>query len=305
MFAGETLSGEPVAIKQLYLLLEAGAHRELAVVDELARRNYDHILPLLDGGEDANGAGYFIVMAKAGGSLKDEVERRRFDARETAEVLLQIACGLLEVGELVHRDLKPANILRHERSWKIADFGIARFVEESTSSKTVARFRSDYYAAPEQWREEPVTHATDVYALGCIGFSLLTGKPPFTADPRREHQHAPAPPVPCNDPALRGLISMMLRKPADARPDLGRIRNVLTGTLTAEARSQSAAVTNLAAVGAQIARRKTAELAEHERQMSIKRNRDALVNPATQQLKGMAERLWEKISIAAPEAKRT
>jgi len=45
--------------------------------------------------------------------------------------MLQILSGLLEVPELIHRDLKPANVLFHENKWKVADFGIAKFVEES------------------------------------------------------------------------------------------------------------------------------------------------------------------------------
>ena len=114
VFAGQTLGGNSVAVKHLYILPEAGAHRELAVVEQLSGRNFDHIVPLLDGGEDANGSGYFVVMAKAEESLKDAIGHRRFDAQAAAEVLLEITSGLLEVGELVHRDLKPANVLRHE-----------------------------------------------------------------------------------------------------------------------------------------------------------------------------------------------
>ena len=49
---------------------------------------------------------------------------------EGLRILLAITNGLLEVPEIVHRDLKPKNVLRHEDTWKIADFGIARFVEE-------------------------------------------------------------------------------------------------------------------------------------------------------------------------------
>jgi len=74
-------------------------------------------------------------------------------------------------------DLKPDNILYHDGKWKIADFGIARFVEEATASNTLKEFLSPWYAAPEQWRLERATHGTDVYALGCIAFCLLTGKP--------------------------------------------------------------------------------------------------------------------------------
>src|SRR5207302_2073190 len=137
---------------------------------------------------------YFLVMPRADGSLQDAVERDgTLTPSDAASVLLQIIQGLNEVGDIVHRDLKPDNVLRHENRWKVADFGIARFVEEATASITLKDCLSPFYAAPEQWRLERATHATDVYALGCVGFFLLTGKPPFMSEPEVEHQKAPLP----------------------------------------------------------------------------------------------------------------
>src|SRR5512145_1867623 len=102
--------------------------------------------------------------------------------------MLQIIRGLQEVQDLVHRDLKPDNILFHQGKWKIADFGIAKFVADATSDKTLKGWMSVHYAAPEQWRSERATNATDIYALGCIGYCLICGTPPFTSDPESEHQ---------------------------------------------------------------------------------------------------------------------
>ena len=62
-----------------------------------------------------------------------------FSAIESIEILLTILTGLAEVGDITHRDLKPSNILLHESKWKIADFGIAKFVEDSTSLETLRR----------------------------------------------------------------------------------------------------------------------------------------------------------------------
>ncbi|MDM3788590.1 protein kinase, partial [Proteus mirabilis] len=78
-----------------------------------------------------------------------------------------------EVGDIVHRDLKPGNILRHEERWKIADFGIAKFVEDSTSLETLREALTPSYAAPEQWLGQRPTSATDIYALGCIIHALV------------------------------------------------------------------------------------------------------------------------------------
>ena len=94
-------------------------------------------------------------MSRAGDSLQGFLEKNGpLVATEISSILLQIVTGLLEVGDLVHRDLKPDNVLFHEGKWKIADFGIARFVEEATASNTVKDCLSPYYTAPEQWKFE-------------------------------------------------------------------------------------------------------------------------------------------------------
>ncbi|MEE9354409.1 MAG: protein kinase, partial [Methylococcaceae bacterium] len=107
---------------------------------------------------------------------------------EAVSILHEIALGLLEVKDLVHRDLKPGNILYFDSAWRVADFGIARFIEESTSARTLKECLSPPFAAPEQWRLERTTNATDVYALGCIGYALLTGNQPFSGPAREDYQ---------------------------------------------------------------------------------------------------------------------
>jgi len=107
-------------------------------------------------------------------SLEDEVQDQgNLPENKVVEILIQIVTGLDEVRDIIHRDLKPDNVLLHKNKWKIADFGIARFVEESTSLNTLKGYLTPPYAAPEQWKMERATHATDVYALGCIGYKLL------------------------------------------------------------------------------------------------------------------------------------
>jgi serine/threonine protein kinase len=233
VFTGQSATGQRVAIKQLKIDADASAHRELRVASLFENQYTSNVIPIHDSGEDANSGRYFVVMALADKSLQTDMNAGwKFSIAESVDTLQQIANGLSELKGLVHRDLKPGNLLLHEGKWKIADFGIARFVEESTSLNTLEGCLSPAYAAPEQWRLEKVEVATDLYALGCIAYALVSGAPPF-AGPRLEHyrdQHLNKTPseLPVETPdKLRILISMLLRKSPDARPRLGRVMELL------------------------------------------------------------------------------
>ena len=182
VFRGAGPGGE-VAIKRLKLTAGAAAHREMKIGQVLAARTLDHVVPVLDYGQDANSDRYYLVMPICEQSLHEflllEGQLSWADAKTVA---LDIIAGLSEVGDIVHRDLKPGNVLWYEGCWRIADFGIAKFVEDSTSLETLRNSLTPSYAAPEQWLGEPPTRATDVYALGCILHAMINGKPPFGGD---------------------------------------------------------------------------------------------------------------------------
>jgi len=116
--------------------------------------------------------------------------------------------------------------------WKIADFGIARFVEESTSLNTLKDNLTPPYAVPEQWKLERASSATDIYSLGCIAYFLITGKPPFFGpsqeDFREQHLSKTPANLPGTSPRFRALVSTMLRKIPESRPTLERVLAVLT-----------------------------------------------------------------------------
>jgi serine/threonine-protein kinase len=225
VFIGRSEAGEQVAVKRLFIPADGTAHRELLIANELAGRNLSFVIPVLDAGLDAETDNYFIVMPQADCGLHSYLDKSGpLGEHEAIEVLRSILNGLLEVPDIVHRDLKPANVLLQEGRWKIADFGIAKFVEDATSPNTVKKALAATYAAPEQWRGERVTNSTDLYALGCIAYTLLTGHPPFLPpDVQEKHLYEQPPPLEAASPQLQALVSMLLQKEQSTRPSPQRV----------------------------------------------------------------------------------
>ena len=306
VFAGTTPDGKEVAVKKLHISSAKAAHRELQIADELKGRSFEHVVPFIDAGEDADSGDYFVVMTKAEDNLQNFIDNSpRIQASEAASILLQIVNGLIEVGDLVHRDLKPDNVLFHDGKWKIADFGIARFIEDVTASNTLKGYLTPEYAAPEQWRLERATHDTDIYALGCIAFCILTKNPPFQNNHSDEHQRAPIPHFDCSDSRLHSLISLMLRKLPETRPSALRVKQLLNEIIAKpHIGGEPNPFSILAVAGAQVAvreqQREAAELAALEK----KRKRNLLAQSARGILKENLERLCVQIENNAPTAKR-
>jgi len=308
VFEGKSAKNEPVAVKRLKIEANEAAHRELRIAQELSRHDLKNIIPCYDAGQDAESDCYFVVMAKAEKSLQDEIDSgNNFSVEETTNILLQIVDGLLEVPDIVHRDLKPGNVLLHEGCWKIADFGITRFVEESTSLKTLKGCLSPPYAAPEQWRFEKSSQATDVYAIDCICCCLMTGKPPFpgpqTEDYQRQHLSVEPPQLNDCAPFLRSLVSMLMRKHPESRPSLKRVKNLICDGLKSSKESVQE-FDALASISAQLAEKHAREEAEKEAMRIRKEKRDEIAASAFQVLRGIYEHLLTRITCAAPNVRR-
>ena len=158
------------------------------------------------------------------------------------DLAVQLADALVAAHEMgvVHRDLKPANLMvTADGRLKVCDFGVARMADASTVQTFTGRVGTPAYMAPEQWLGEPVDHRTDLYALGGILFTLLTGHPPFGNESRRElmgqHLHTPPPHArderPETPEALDELIVELLAKEPQGRPErttdvLERLRGI-------------------------------------------------------------------------------
>jgi serine/threonine-protein kinase len=299
VFHGWSLNGEEVAVKKLHISSASAGNRELVISEELEDKCFEHVVPFFDSGIDAESTDYFVVMAKANCSLQEQINLGAMSENESIEILMNISKGLKEVGGIVHRDLKPGNILYHENKWKLADFGIARFVENSTSANTLKDCLSPLYAAPEQWRLERVTKATDVYALGCIAYSMLTGYPPFTSgDLREQHLHKDPDRVKAT-PRMQQLVSLCLRKNPNIRPSIDSVLKQLEAL-----KSSSTSHIGIAVAGAAIA----AESAKLESERSGKKAqedaRKELAKEAIKSLDIILEMMFDAVEMDAPVASR-
>jgi serine/threonine protein kinase len=309
VFAGRGTQHSSVAIKRLDISAQDAAHRELDMANELVPRPLQYVIPILDFGTDAQSGSCFVVMPRAEKSLRQYIDDEGpLDEGEVIEILLDIAYGLREVPEIVHRDLKPANVLLHEGHWKIADFGIARLVEKSTSARTLRECLTPPYAAPEQWRLERATTETDIYALGCICYAMITGGPPFWGphrdDYRDQHLTEPPPPLSSASPRLRSIVSMMLRKSQPTRPGLDRVIRLLEGISATAQDEQGAGFGALARVGAEVAEKAlTADAGRAESEMKQQSRRE-LATAAFQILRECIDELGERVCSIAPVARR-
>lgn len=310
VFAGSGGKYGSVAVKKLKIGAKEAAYRELKIAKELANRQFSHVMPVLDSGQDGQSDSYFVVMPRAEKSLQDELNNGKiFNHVDAANILLQIVNGLSEVPDIVHRDLKPGNVLYHEGKWKVADFGIARFVEESTSLHTVKDNLTPQYAAPEQWQYQRATSATDIYALGCIAYALLTGNPPFQGPSHEQfmHQHLYDTPASLDsgNPKLESLLRMMLRKVPESRPDADRVKHILAQIVESDNQNTSeGGLKALAEAGAEVALRESKEEAKRKEAESEIQRRRNIANDALELLKKITNRLFDRICLSTPTARR-
>jgi len=152
---------------------------------EVAQRiQHPNVVSVIETG-DYEGVPWAAQRFISGGSLEERLDKwGALDVQQVIALFKQVASGLdvLHENGLVHRDLKPANILVDDRGTPfIADFGLAKDHqhEGTVLTRPGQALGSMDYMAPEQIRGEEVGAATDVYALACMLFELLTGQPPF------------------------------------------------------------------------------------------------------------------------------
>lgn len=153
----------------------------------LANLAHPHIGTLFEGGQTADGQPYYTMEFVDGIAIGDYCREHELDLAQRLGLLIDVAGALAHAHHslIVHRDIKPSNILvTADGRAKLLDFGIAKLIGANGDAATRAAFgpMTPEYAAPEQFRNAPITVATDVYQFGVLCFRLLTGALPYRAD---------------------------------------------------------------------------------------------------------------------------
>jgi serine/threonine-protein kinase len=228
--AREQATGRIVAVK---LLSGAGDMARFAVeIDVLSKLSHPNIVGYVAHGATEDGRTYLVMEWLDGETLATKLSAQtngeKLDLRTSIDIAQKIATGLAAAHEkgVVHRDIKPSNVLlTRDGAVKILDFGIAR----STASTTTKLTRSGQlvgtpgYISPEQVRGVRTIDArADLFALGCVLFRCIMGRPPFEGDDALQllHAvvHAPTPKLASAPAALDLLVTELLEKDPAKRP---------------------------------------------------------------------------------------
>jgi serine/threonine protein kinase len=206
--------------------------RFLQEAELAAGLSHPHIVAVHDRGEDEGH--FWISMDYVAGTDASQLLRDQYPAGMPVDEALQIITAVAMALDyahhrgLLHRDVKPANILltepeAHERRIFLADFGIARRIEDTAGlTATNTTVGTAAYAPPEQLKGEAIDGRADQYALACTAFHLLTGAPPYDhSNPAvviTQHVIAPAPSIGARRPELAAMdwvfASAMAKNPS-------------------------------------------------------------------------------------------
>jgi serine/threonine-protein kinase len=226
----ETLQ-RTVAIKLLkpeYLSEPAFLERFRSEARLAGMLSHPGIAAVHDYGEDGGpeGSAWLVMELVEGEALSTLLHRRgALPPDQALDVVGQVALALQAAHDagVVHRDVKPGNLLvRPDGVVKVTDFGIARATGSAPLTRTGTVLGTAHYLSPEQASGQPASPASDVYALGVVGYECLAGHRPFEGDSPVEvalaHQREQPPPLPSTLPApVIKLIARALAKDPAAR----------------------------------------------------------------------------------------
>ena len=227
----------PVAIKVMRPDVAAGvgAERFLREIRVAARLQHPHILPVFDSGE-AHGRLWYAMPFVEGETLRHRLAREGVLPLDEALRLAREVADALDYAHrrgVIHRDVKPANILLSEGHALLADFGVARPVAGSPAggmdgatalTEIGMSVGTPAYMSPEQaLGAERVDGRADVYALGCVLFEMLAGRPPFTGPNAQavvaRHVTAPVPSIRTTADRVPAWLDQVIQRALAKQPD--------------------------------------------------------------------------------------
>jgi eukaryotic-like serine/threonine-protein kinase len=156
-----------------------------------SRLRHPNIVGVYDCGISELGEPYMVMDLVAGETLDKRLKQGPLSVNESLEIIKQVCAGVACAHEngVLHRDLKPSNIILEEqgseKSARVLDFGIAKIVQETDAAvktRTGELFGTPTYMSPEQISGETLDQRSDVFAIGCILYELLTGQPPVVGN---------------------------------------------------------------------------------------------------------------------------
>jgi serine/threonine-protein kinase len=270
--AHDEVLGRDVAIKLLkprYAENEDFVEHFRREAKSAASLSHPHIVPVFDGGETGDGTYYIAMEYLSGGTLRDLIASgRRLPPRAVVEVALEMAEALQAAHGrgVIHRDIKPRNLLITDSGHvKVADFGIARAAEATTTSDLGGILGSAKYMSPEQAVGEQVGPASDLYSLGVVLYEMLTCTVPYAVDTPWdvpvEHAGGPPPRPREVNPRVSGDMDALVMKLLASDPEdryasatqlikeLRRVRDGLPPLLSSAEKATTATLSTPAAPG--------------------------------------------------------
>lgn len=240
--ARDRVLGRQVVVKVLPPELAAGVNRERfeREIQLAAQLQHPHIVPLLSAGEVPDESSrsvpspFYTMPFIEGESLRAQLERRGpLPVREVVRILQDVleALSYAHTRGVIHRDIKPANILMQGSHALVTDFGVAKALNaalpHSGATSTGMAIGTPAYMAPEQLAADPqADHRMDLYALGLVGYELLSGRSPFSESSPQATMAAQLTRVPDRISLVRpdvpreleALLDRCLSKAAERRP---------------------------------------------------------------------------------------
>lgn len=164
----------------------------------LSGLSHPNIAALIDGGSTGDGLPYFVMEYVEGQPIDRYCDTNRLGITERLALFRKVCAAVHHAHQnlIVHRDLKPGNILvTKDGEPKLLDFGIAKVLNAAVAQVAEVtgpelRLMTPEYASPEQVRGDPITTASDVYALGVLLYELMTGRRPYRFRTRMQHEIA-------------------------------------------------------------------------------------------------------------------